>query len=266
MGLFRSSLEILAEFVNRCEQKDSILQVGVTSLFVPPKDIVEILQKMNLVSITDVGLQWKNNSKKIEEINKNKRLIFDSKLDQGKFVRPEFVYHALGFSEVDSVDIASHDDPTFLYDMNQPGAADSIGKQYDVVLEVGTIEHVFHVPNALWNLVSLCNVGGEIIHWAPMNNWPNHGYYQLQPPLFFDFYQRNGFEVTEAKIIRALNDAERSHVARDYAYERSFRSPIPQDGHKYLFLCRAKKREQRDSMSMPFQGAYEDQPGWRPGV
>ena len=265
MGLFRSSLEILAEFVNNCDRKGSILQVGVTSLFVPPRDIVDILQKMELVSATDNGLRWKNNQDRIEEINKNKSFYFYSRLDNRKYIRPEFVYHALGFAEVDSVDIASHDDPTFLYDMNQPGAADSIGREYDVILEVGTIEHVFHIPNALWNIASLCKLDGEIIHWAPMNNWPNHGYYQLQPSLFFDFYQHNGFDITEAKIIRTVDDSERTHIARDYTYEKSFQSPIPQDGHKYLFLCRAKKREQREVMSMPFQGAYESHPDWRPG-
>ena len=108
---------------------------------------------------------------------------------------PRFVLLALGFGKIHALDISDHDGADLIGDLNDLELHSKIGRQFGTVIEIGTIEHVFHVPNALWNLVQMCELGGEIIHAAPTNNWPNHGFYQLSPTLFYDYYTANGFEV-----------------------------------------------------------------------
>lgn len=163
-----------------------------------------------------------------------------------------------------SLDVAPHDDPTFLFDLNEPDVWRRVGKQFNLVIELGTLEHVFHIPNALWNMVNLCAVGGEIIHGAPMNNWPNHGFYQLSPTLFYDFYQANGCEVVEAFICQVSETPDGRQVRTPYSPRPSFKSPIPLDAIPYNFQCRVRKFRTVETMNIPLQGAYKAISNWKP--
>ena len=65
----------------------------------------------------------------------------------------------------------------------------------------GTLEHVFHVPNALANLNAMLKPSGAILHVLPCNNWVDHGFYQFSPTLMFDYYAALQFEVLESAIM-----------------------------------------------------------------
>jgi len=73
-------------------------------------------------------------------------------------------------------------------------------QKYDIVLDVGTAEHCFNIGQAMINMASMVKEGGYIIHENPAN-WGNHGFYNLNPTLFYDFYTDNGFEVEELKLV-----------------------------------------------------------------
>src|SRR5690349_3552730 len=62
---------------------------------------------------------------------------------------------------------------------------------HDIVLDVGTSEHCFNIGQALINMAHMVKEGGWIIHENP-SNWGNHGFYNLNPTLFVDFYEQNG--------------------------------------------------------------------------
>jgi len=85
---------------------------------------------------------------------------------------------------------------------------------YDIVLDVGTVEHCFNIGQAMFNMAGLVKVGGYIIHENPFNN-PNHGFYNLNPTFFVDFYEQNGFKVIECKLTNKNGDsAEVPHTKR----------------------------------------------------
>jgi len=67
---------------------------------------------------------------------------------------------------------------------------------YDIVLDVGTLEHCFNIGQAVINMAGMVKHGGYIIHENPFN-WGNHGFYGLQPTFYADFYRANGFEIVE---------------------------------------------------------------------
>ena len=71
---------------------------------------------------------------------------------------------------------------------------------YDIVLDVGTAEHCFNIAQALINMAGMVKMGGYIIHENPFN-CGNHGFYNLNPTLFADFYSANGFKVLECKLV-----------------------------------------------------------------
>ena len=61
-------------------------------------------------------------------------------------------------------------------------------------LDTGTCEHCFHIGQAALNLASLVRQDGLIIQAMPLNSY-NHGFYNVNPTWFFDFYADNGFEI-----------------------------------------------------------------------
>ena len=77
-------------------------------------------------------------------------------------------------------------------DLNQPI---DIGQRFDVVHNAGTLEHVFDIAQAFRNMHNLTRPGGVMIHHAPFVGWVDHGFYALQPTLFWDLAEANGYHV-----------------------------------------------------------------------
>ena len=110
----------------------------------------------------------------------------------------------------------------------------------------------------------MCELGGEIIHAAPTNNWPNHGFYQLSPTLFHDYYTANGFEVIGSYFTRYAAVPSDPVNRLRYRHDASFRDPIPLDGCRYLFWFHARKIAESDRPVFPQQAAYAALAQWDP--
>ena len=76
-------------------------------------------------------------------------------------------------------------------------------EEYDVVIDVGTMEHCFNIGQALMNMASLVRLNGYIIHENPFLAG-NHGFYGINPTLYTDFYEQNGFEIEMVKLADML--------------------------------------------------------------
>lgn len=77
-------------------------------------------------------------------------------------------------------------------DLNQPI---DIGQRFDIVHNAGTLEHVFDIAQAFRNMHNLTRPGGFMIHHAPFTGWVDHGFYALQPTLFWDLAEANGYHI-----------------------------------------------------------------------
>lgn len=105
-----------------------------------------------------------------------------------------------GAEMVDSMDNADYEGATVLHDLNLP-VPESLWGKYDVVLDGGSLEHVFNVPVALRNCMQMLKVGGHYVGMSPTNNYSGHGFYQFSPELFFAaFTPDNGFSMVDACI------------------------------------------------------------------
>lgn len=94
---------------------------------------------------------------------------------------------AFGAEEVESIDASDYEQAVIVHDMNAPLAP---AKRYSLVLDFGTLEHVFNVPVAFDNVAALCADGAHILHVLPCNNLSGHGFYQFSPELFFQIYSK----------------------------------------------------------------------------
>lgn len=99
----------------------------------------------------------------------------------------------LGAKEITIVDNSDFEGANCLHDLNQPFPENMRGS-FDLILDGGTLEHIFNFQAALKNCLELLRAGGHFIAIPPANGQIGHGFYQFSPELFFGiFNNNNGF-------------------------------------------------------------------------
>jgi hypothetical protein len=93
-------------------------------------------------------------------------------------------------STMDVVDVVAHRGMERIVDLSYPI---DLG-QYDLVIDPGTLEHVPNIAQGFINAASAVRPGGHIMHHGPITML-NHGYWNLNPNWFVDFYDHNGFKI-----------------------------------------------------------------------
>ncbi len=125
--------------------------------------------------------------------------------ESGRYAEP--LLHAMGANIVDSIDASSYEDANIIVDMNQP-VDSSLHKNYSLVLDGGSLEHIFHFPTAIKNCMQMVEVGGHLFSINGTNNFSGHGFYQFSPELMYRILSpENGFEVTEMLMWERLEGA-----------------------------------------------------------
>lgn len=140
----------------------------------------------------------------------------------------------LGAKSVHSFDVSAYEGATHLHDMNQEIPAE-IKEQYSVVLDGGSLEHVFNFPAAIKNCMEMLKIGGHYLGIVPANNFMGHGFYQFSPELFFSVFTReNGFKLVS---LIAFEDAPQTiwYSVRS-PMEVKGRVPLINDQPVYLLI------------------------------
>ena len=101
---------------------------------------------------------------------------------------------------VESADASEYQGATVLQDMNLPLAERNFPHRgrYDVLIDGGSLEHFFNVPQALQNYHDLLGTNGVIYIMTNANNHFGHGFYQFSSELFYRvFSAENGYQIIE---------------------------------------------------------------------
>jgi len=128
------------------------------------------------------------------------------------------LFRMMGFASVESIDYSDFEGATHILDLNADEISPALVGRFDVVLDSGTIEHVFHVPNALKNVLTLAKEGGRVIFLSPSSNHVDHGFYMFSPTLFMDYLVTNGLRIEKLYFIRYASSGRGPWKA--YAYDR----------------------------------------------
>jgi 2-polyprenyl-3-methyl-5-hydroxy-6-metoxy-1,4-benzoquinol methylase len=116
-----------------------------------------------------------------------------SRILEGQFAEP--LFGLLGATHVSSLDVSDFEGATVIHDLNHP-LPTSLANRFSVVLEGGTLEHVFNVTQAFKNCMEMVRIGGHFIHVNPANNYMSHGFWQFCPELIYRIFSReNGFQI-----------------------------------------------------------------------
>ncbi len=175
------------------------------------------------------------------------------------YLRDEWFFKALGFSSVRSMDMSGYEYADIIHDLNNPEPPPHCNEAYDLVLDGGTLEHVFHIPNALACVARMVRSGGRIIHISPMSNFADHGFYSFSPTLFVDYYSTNRFTIEKIVYIRF----ERDPCADPwFYYDYTGNSMANLEAGVYFMLACVRKLPNSTWDRLPQQGYYVRN-GWR---
>ena len=90
-------------------------------------------------------------------------------------------FMALGFDDYFSIDINGAYN-SFEFDLNSDIKNKyDFHKQYDLVINNGTGEHVFNQANLYLNFHNLTKKNGIMLNIVPFIDWINHGFYNYNP-------------------------------------------------------------------------------------
>jgi hypothetical protein len=145
------------------------------------------------------------NRKELESIAKEMRFpLQDTEIfvSDDEFISDVYLLTRLGFSDCKSMDYSDYEGCDYVFDLNRTQLPPSLIDGFDVIIDGGTTEHVFHIPNVLSNLFKMARIGARILHFSPSSNHIDHGFYMFSPTLFWDYYQANKFKINQFQIIR----------------------------------------------------------------
>ncbi len=181
MGVDAATTEFLISGMKIGIVPGRVCTLGRQQLFCPPRRIKALLRKYGIDAKGDYAVQ------------------------ATRFA--EDLFSRLGFLSCDSVDASDYESATIVHDLNRP-VADDLHERFDLVLDGGTLEHVFNFPVALKNAMEMTKVEGALVIHNCMNNLAGHGFYQFSPELFYRALSGdNGFRVVRMFVYAREGEA-----------------------------------------------------------
>lgn len=132
------------------------------------------------------------------------------------------------------------------YDLNRPLPEHL--PQFDVLINTGTLEHVFDQRQVWQSCHELTAPGGLMVHVAPMAGWFNHGFYTVQPTLLADLAAANSY--TLEAIVFSENFRPRETTIKELSHGSE-----PYGGNCMLHWA-WRKQDRNTMFQVPYQGYY----------
>ena len=189
MGLALPALRLIAREHKKMPLHGPILTIGRQCIYATVDDIKKLLAEEGLRPHT---------------IPKDQALQTNIPAWQGtpnaKNTNDQVFFAMLTGQPVTTIDVSDYENAELIWDLNFP-IPDHLVHMFNTVIDSGSLEHVFHIGQALINMNRLTAAGGRIIHITPANNYLEHGFYQFSPTLFIDYYGANNFRKISCAII-----------------------------------------------------------------
>lgn len=175
-----------------------------------------------------------------------------------RYLSDQTLFRSIGFEDVAATDYSDFEGARYQFDLNKPDLPPELLGSFDVIIDSGTSEHVFHIPQVLSNIHRMLRVGGRAIHLSPSSNHIDHGFYMFSPTLFWDYYTANGYTINTIQVIRytqrhSIDPWEVSNYTPGCLSDVSFGGL---DDGMYAIYCIVTKREASTEGKVPQQGLY----------
>ena len=121
------------------------------------------------------------------------RLTLDGQQQNKAFFGEVLTAAGLSYSSVDIADGYR----TTLADLNRDQPPDAFLGAFDLVMNVGTSEHILDQANVFRYVHAATRPGGLMFHQLPASGFANHGYFCYTPRLFCDLASYNNYEIVD---------------------------------------------------------------------
>ena len=161
------------------------------------------------------------------------------------------LFRLLGSKEYVTFDASAYEGASEVHDMNYPIAEQHRGV-FDVVIDGGTLEHIFNFPTAIRNCMEMVRVGGHLFLQTPTNNFCGHGFYQFSPELYYRILSaENGYRVERMVAYETYPHSPWYDVADPAAI--GARVELVGSRHRILLLIHARRIEEKPILTQPPQ-------------
>lgn len=135
-------------------------------------------------------------------------------------------------------------------DLNDPV---DLQQKFDLVMNLGTIEHVFNVAQALKTIHDHTLPDGLMVHGMPFTGWVDHGFYSFNPTFYWDLAATNGYSMvgmmyTEMRPLKIIQLDHREHILKI--------AKNGQIGKNALIYAVFRKPKEVLPFRVPIQGYY----------
>ena len=201
MGLARAAVHLLMTEASRRSFHGSVVTLGRQHVYVTAQETISMAAEhgVRLVPIP-------------AELHREPTLA------KRGFVSDDWLFKSFGFDEIIRVDYSDYESSEVIFDLNSTETPYELQNRFDLVLDSGTLEHVFDFAAGLRHCVRMVGSGGRVIHLTPSSNCVEHGFYSVSPTLYADFYAASGFEINRVWLCEIPIDLPRGiWHAYDYA-------------------------------------------------
>lgn len=165
-------------------------------------------------------------------------------------------------SPITSIDLDPNASRAQRLDLNEPV---TLEHQFDTSINHGTAEHIFNIAQVFRTMHDWTKPGGLMIHESPFTGWVDHGFYCLQPTLFYDVAAANGYEVVGVWLEHLASQTTIAIECREHIHHLARADQLPNNAMLFVVL-----RNVGDSdFKVPMQGVYagavsdETKQAWR---
>lgn len=106
------------------------------------------------------------------------------------------LYKQMGFASYDAIDVNGGAGNVHKLDLNYDLATTyNFTKTFDLVTNLGTLEHCFDQAAGFRNMHRLTKTGGTMIHCLPSQGLVNHAFFNYHPRLISELAKANNYEI-----------------------------------------------------------------------
>lgn len=199
MGLTSTGLKFILKKKKKYDFSGPLLTFGNQDIYAKEDDIRNWARQYN-IKLSEPEKIIYSTSGDIPKINK----------EASQYIHAKTLFEFLGISEKDYYDIDKFDfdKPKITHDLQYP-IDSKFHDFFNLIIDSGTLEHIFDVRSVMENITKITKVGGYVLQFIPAQNMLNHGFYQFSPTFFYDFYTSNGFEIVESYVIEGRGAYDR---------------------------------------------------------
>lgn len=244
MGLTSSNLQFILKKSKKYKFSGPILTFGNQDIYATAENIRRWAKEDGIL-LSEPRTILSSTSGDVPTINKEAK----------EYIHARTFFEFLGISEEEYYDIDKFDfdRPKIIHDLQYP-VESRYHDFFNLIVDSGTLEHIFDVRAVMENIVQMTKTGGYVLQFIPAQNFLNHGFYQFSPTFFYDFYTQNGFEIVESYIVEIRGTYDRYHA---YDQEKDYTGLFFNPKNRLVNCFLSRKVRKVDHIGLPDQFFYK---------